>query len=151
MQSIFDIKREEDLYSILGCVDTNSPEQIKTEYKRLALLHHPDKSLNQDSEFEKIQSAYDILGDPIKKAQYDRWKTSGIIIPFSDFVQLGTHAQTVHWQALPSQPSLSDNENTKNIDIASIRAPSTVSKLPRVQIESNNFWKKKDYVINDRP
>lgn len=72
MQSIFDIEdKEEDLYAILNCVDTSSviqkliqfkyimlytvltflfekPEQIKTEYKRLILLHHPDKK-NQES------------------------------------------------------------------------------------------------------
>ncbi|KAI9282790.1 DnaJ domain-containing protein [Sporodiniella umbellata] len=93
MQSIFDIKKEEDLYIVLGCVDTSSSEQIKTEYKRLALQYHPDKCSNQESKFEKVKAAYDILGDPVKKAQYDRWKASGLIVPFSDFVQLGTHAQ----------------------------------------------------------
>lgn len=109
MQSIFELEKEEDLYSILGCVDSSSvrlndnkyqannnigqPEQIKAEYKSLALLHHPDKNRSNSNEFKKIQSAYNILGNPSTRAQYDRWKASGIIIPFSDFIQLGAHTQ----------------------------------------------------------
>ncbi|KAG1046612.1 hypothetical protein G6F46_008003 [Rhizopus delemar] len=154
MQSIFELEKEEDLYSILGCVDSSSPEQIKTEYKSLALLYHPDKNSSKSNEFKKIQSAYNILGNPSTRAQYDRWKASGIIIPFSDFIQLGAHTQSVHWQALPSQLVLTDsNSNNKGDMVEGIRsAPSIVSQLPRVKIESTDgFWKtKKNYVINDR-
>ncbi|KAI8066971.1 dnaJ-like protein subfamily C member 12 [Gilbertella persicaria] len=94
MQSIFDIQKEkEDLYAILNCVDTSSPEQIKTEYKRLALIHHPDKSLSQTKEFEQIKAAYEIVGNPQTRALYDKWRNSSLIIPFSEYAQLGTHAQ----------------------------------------------------------
>ncbi|KAI7908338.1 DnaJ domain-containing protein [Cokeromyces recurvatus] len=96
MQSIFALKKEEDLYSILNCVDTSSPEQIKTEYRRLALIHHPDKSPSSSKEFEKIKAAYDILGNSEKRALYERWKSSNLIIPFSDFMNLGTHAQVYY-------------------------------------------------------
>ncbi|CAO3624537.1 unnamed protein product [Mucor fragilis] len=115
MQSLFTIeKTEKDLYSILNCVDTSSPEQIKTEYKRLALKYHPDKSLSgsingtyqhkrmplinllfyvDSKEFQKIKGAYEIVGDPVNRALYERWKSSNLIIPFSEFAQIGTHAQ----------------------------------------------------------
>ncbi|CEI86537.1 hypothetical protein G6F70_001366 [Rhizopus microsporus] len=148
MQSLFDLKKEEDLYSILNCVDSSTSEQIRTEYKRLALQHHPDKNSNS-AQFDKIKAAYDILGDPAKRALYDRWKASGLIIPFSQFAQLGTHAQTVHWQSLPSQLTITDHDNTSHVDMTSIRTPSTNSQ--RVQVESTSFWKKKDYIIQDRP
>jgi DnaJ-class molecular chaperone len=79
----------------------------------LALLHHPDKQspnkgrrpinsftymiltriIVETKEFEKIKAAYDIIGDPSKRALYERWKSSSLIIPFSDFANLGTHAQ----------------------------------------------------------
>lgn len=70
------------------------PEQIKTEYKRLALRYHPDKTSNTESEqFKKIKNAYDIVGNPVNRAMYERWRSSNLIISFSDFAQLGTHAQ----------------------------------------------------------
>lgn len=63
-------------------------------------------------------------------------------------------SQSVHWQALPSQLVLTDNNSDNKSDIVEgIRsAPSIVSQLPRVKIESTDgFWKtKKNYVINDR-
>ena len=52
------------------------------------------KLLNADSkEFEKIKAAYDIVGDPVNRAMYERWKSSSLVIPFSEFAQIGTHAQ----------------------------------------------------------
>ncbi|KAI9487738.1 MAG: DnaJ domain-containing protein [Benjaminiella poitrasii] len=156
MQSIFDLKKEEeeDLYSILNCVDTSSPEQIKTEYKRLALIHHPDKATsNSKKEFEKIKAAYDILSDPAKRALYERWKSSKLIIPFSDFIQLGTHAQTVHWQSLPTQMTLADNDTTiadNDDNLKAVRLPSTAQQLPKVPIQTSGFWKSKEYNIQER-
>ncbi|KAG2210884.1 hypothetical protein INT47_000038 [Mucor saturninus] len=154
MQSIFDISnKEEDLYAIVGCVDTSSPEQIKTEYKRLALLHHPDKlsQSNNSNEFNRIKAAYDIVGDPNLRAKYDRWRNSSLLIPFSDFVQLGTHAQTVHWQSLPTQMTLAEtNETDFSSSLKTVRVPPTVHQLPRIHIQTNSFWKKKTYTISNQ-
>ncbi|CEG65975.1 hypothetical protein RMATCC62417_02641 [Rhizopus microsporus] len=145
MQSLFDLKKEEDLYSILNCVDSST---VSKKLLQGALQHHPDKNSNS-AQFDKIKAAYDILGDPTKRALYDRWKASGLIIPFSQFAQLGTHAQTVHWQSLPSQLTITDHDNSSHVDMTSIRIPSANSQ--RVQVESTSFWKKKDYIIQDRP
>ncbi|GAA5797365.1 hypothetical protein EDC94DRAFT_599630 [Helicostylum pulchrum] len=154
MQSIFEITNiEQDLYAVLGCVDTSSTEQIKTEYKRLALLHHPDKLSPQDksTQFEKIKDAYDIVGDPINRAKYERWRKSQLMIPFSDFINLGTHAQTVHWQSLPTQMTLTKaNETDTSLGLKTLRVPPTVDQLPRIHIQTNSFWKPKSYTINDR-
>lgn len=79
------------------------PEQIKTEYRRLALLYHPDKTSNTESEeFKKIKAAYDIVGNPVNRATYERWRSSNLIIPFSDFAQLGAHAQVIRSCAILS-------------------------------------------------
>ncbi|KAL9549612.1 hypothetical protein MBANPS3_005133 [Mucor bainieri] len=152
MQSLFDIKKTEvDLYSILNCVDTSSPEQIKTEYKRLALKYHPDKSLNDSKEFQEIKAAYEIVGDPVNRALYERWKSSNLIIPFSEFAQIGTHAQTVHWQSLPTQMTLTENDNTNTSDksIKSLRVPQTTQQLSNIPIETTGFWKMKSYSIQE--
>ncbi|KAI8355567.1 hypothetical protein BD560DRAFT_407198 [Blakeslea trispora] len=153
MQSIFDIQKEkDDLYAILNCVDTSSPEQIKTEYKRLALLHHPDKTSSTSKEFEKIKAAYEIIGDPRNKALYDKWKNSSLLIPFSEYAQLGTHAQTVHWQSLPTQMTLTQNSTTETNaeQLKSIRIPATAPHLTTVTVNQTGFWKQKEYTIQKR-
>ncbi|KAI8891165.1 DnaJ-domain-containing protein, partial [Backusella circina FSU 941] len=147
MTSIFDLEPEkQDLYSVLGCVDTSTPEQIKTEYKRLALQHHPDKSTTS-TEFEKIQAAYDIVGDSTRRALYDKWKASSLMIPFADYAQLGTHSQTVHWQSLPTQLTLTKTNDTLPSDaqLKSIRLPPTAPQLPKVEIKGGSFWKSDSY------
>lgn len=69
-----------DYYDILG-VPRNAPkEQIKTEYRKLALKYHPDRNKAPDAEerFKEISEAYAILSDDEKRAQYDRFGHEGI-------------------------------------------------------------------------
>lgn len=46
-------------------------DDIRRAYKKLALLHHPDKCGGDDTLFKKINAAYQILTDPAKRAAYD--------------------------------------------------------------------------------
>jgi curved DNA-binding protein len=57
-------------YETLGVNNTASQEEIKKSYKRMASKHHPDKG-GDEAEFKKVQEAYDVLGDPHKRSQYD--------------------------------------------------------------------------------
>lgn len=57
-------------YQTLGVSDTASSEEIKKAYRKLASQHHPDKG-GDTAKFQAIQTAYDTLGDPAKKEQYD--------------------------------------------------------------------------------
>jgi len=59
-----------DYYSILGVDKTASASDIKRAYRKLASTHHPDKG-GDAKLFQQIQAAYDILGDPEKRQQYD--------------------------------------------------------------------------------
>lgn len=66
-----------DLYSILG-VDKNADEAaIKKAYRHKARELHPDVNKAPDAEerFKELNEAYDVLSDPKKKAQYDRFGT----------------------------------------------------------------------------
>ena len=64
-----------DFYELLEVERTADDATIKTSYRRLAMMHHPDKNPGcEDSEarFKAISEAYDCLKDPQKRALYDR-------------------------------------------------------------------------------
>lgn len=57
-------------YQILGVDKTAGPDEIKSAFRKLAKQHHPD--LGGDSKkFQEINQAYEVLGDPQKKQEYD--------------------------------------------------------------------------------
>lgn len=59
-----------DYYQILGVARTANADEIKTAYRKLASQHHPDKG-GDTARFQEIQQAYETLGDPAKRQQYD--------------------------------------------------------------------------------
>jgi curved DNA-binding protein len=88
-----------DPYEILGVPRTASQEEIKRVYRRLAKETHPDRNpgdKNAEKRFKEVRAAYEVLGDPQRRAQYDRfgaggptpefhtWTTGGGGTPFED-------------------------------------------------------------------
>ncbi|PWN43453.1 DnaJ-domain-containing protein [Ceraceosorus guamensis] len=64
---------EVDLYGALQLDSSAGSEAIKKAYKKLALLHHPDKSKDASSHgrFQQIGFAYAVLSDSSRKKRYD--------------------------------------------------------------------------------
>ena len=65
-----------DYYAILEVSPTATATEIRRSYRRLARLHHPD--LNQqalDIHIKRLNEAYEILRDPLKRAAYDQQRT----------------------------------------------------------------------------
>lgn len=69
-----------DPYKILGVSRGAAQDQIKRAYRRLAKEHHPDRNPGDkgaEQRFKEVQAAYEVLGDPQRRAQYDRFGAGG--------------------------------------------------------------------------
>ncbi len=62
-------------YEALGVPQDASADDIKRAYRKMARKYHPDvnPSPEADTKFKAAAAAYDILGDPEKRAAYDRY------------------------------------------------------------------------------
>lgn len=65
----------EDYYNILGVSENASEEQIKKSFRKLSMKHHPDRG-GDKNEFQKINQAYQTIGDPHKREQYNLKKNN---------------------------------------------------------------------------
>jgi curved DNA-binding protein len=65
-----------DYYKILGIDKSATPTDIKNAYRKLARKHHPDLNPNDKDakkNFQQINEANEVLGDPEKRKKYDQY------------------------------------------------------------------------------
>jgi molecular chaperone DnaJ len=65
-----------DLYAVLEVESTCSQEELKVSYRRLARKYHPDANTDDpqaETRFKEVSQAYEILSDPERRANYDRF------------------------------------------------------------------------------
>ena len=73
-----DVRREwfdKDYYQVLGVPKNATAAEIKKAYRKLAQQHHPDANPDNpkaEERFKEISAAYDVIGDPDKRTQYDQ-------------------------------------------------------------------------------
>lgn len=66
--------KRKDYYKILGIEKDATEQQIKKAYRKLAIVHHPDKNpddADAADRFKEIQEAHETLSDPQKRERYD--------------------------------------------------------------------------------
>jgi len=93
---------EENLYELLQVQPSADPEIILAAFRRLILRYHPDRNPSPDAleMTQRLNHAYEILGDPKKREQYDRDLRAGAS---SNFVG-ASQAKTSPYSVQPNQP-----------------------------------------------
>lgn len=76
MSTVSERSRSENWYEVLGISPDASDAEIGRAFRRLAREFHPDvtaeRSSTSDAHFDRIARAYEVLGDPTRRADYDR-------------------------------------------------------------------------------
>ncbi len=65
-----------DYYKALGVAESATDKDITRAYRKLAKEHHPDSG-GDEERFKEISAAYDVLGDPEKRKEYDHIRKMG--------------------------------------------------------------------------
>jgi molecular chaperone DnaJ len=69
-----------DYYEVLGVSKTTPINEIKSQYRKLALKFHPDRNKSKDAgeHFKEISEAYAVISDPEKRKIYDQHGHAGV-------------------------------------------------------------------------
>ena len=65
-----------DYYKVLGVPESSTDKDVTRAYRKLAKEHHPDSG-GDEERFKEISAAYDVLGDPEKRKEYDQIRKMG--------------------------------------------------------------------------
>jgi len=79
-----------DYYNILGVDKNASADEIKKAFRKLAHKYHPDKKGGDEKKFKEINEAFQVVGDPTKRQQYDQYG--------STFDQQGGFGGGANWE-----------------------------------------------------
>lgn len=69
-----------DYYEVLGVSKSSASDEIKAQYRKLALKFHPDRNKSEEAgeHFKEISEAYAVLSDPEKRKVYDQHGHAGV-------------------------------------------------------------------------
>jgi len=137
-------KAEEDLYGILGCDESASAEQITAEYKVRALQYHPDKNEGDkeaEAKFQQLKEAKEILCDPERRANYDKWRNSGISISYKQWLGMKEHVhQSMHWTSYKTKDRMLPESGSGEGEASAPRLPPSAASRRASEGGANIHW-----------
>jgi molecular chaperone DnaJ len=71
---------EKDFYKVLGVSETATAKEITRAYRKLARELHPDANPGDaaaEERFKEVSAAYDVVGDEVKRKEYDEVRKLG--------------------------------------------------------------------------
>jgi molecular chaperone DnaJ len=71
---------EKDYYRVLGVSETATAKEIRSAYRKLSRQYHPDANAGDataEERFKEISAAYDVVGDPERRKEYDEVRRLG--------------------------------------------------------------------------
>jgi len=74
------------LYETLEVSKEADAKEIKKAYRKLAVVHHPDKG-GDEQKFKEINAAYELLSDPEKREKYDKFGLDSVANDGADGMQ----------------------------------------------------------------
>lgn len=116
------IVQVKDYYKILELPPSAGIDDVKRNFRRLALQYHPDTNQGKkyaDAWYSEIQEAYLILSDPLKKSRYlqERWLVKSKGIPFADTLPLTPEYIEMRFKTMRSSVSFMDHFRMDHIGL----------------------------------
>ena len=68
---------DKDYYKLLGLTSSATDKEITRAYRKLAKQLHPDTNPGSEEKFKEVSVAYDVLGDALKRKEYDEIRRLG--------------------------------------------------------------------------
>ena len=129
----------EDYYETLGVEKGSSAEQIKKTFRKLSMKHHPDRG-GDKATFQKINEAYQVLGDPTKRRNYDMQKENplGNLFGQNGNADMGGFFNMFFGGQMPEgmgQPSVQIFRNGVPVQVNMQRKPPPIIKTVEVSLE----------------
>lgn len=87
---------DKDYYAVLGVKKNDIPEVIRLAYRRLTRTFHPDVNPSPEAtaQFQEIQEAYSVLGDPDRRNKYDLYGSDfENVTPFEEAMRTASRNQ----------------------------------------------------------
>lgn len=97
-------------YEVLNVSPKASLKAIKSAYRKLSKIYHPDTGYKDQSKFLLINEAYDVLSDPDKRKEYD-----GTLGPMNSASRTSTKTSTKSSSRTSSRTSRQNYERSSDM------------------------------------